>query len=44
VFLFVRKMRKIWNFHIRFGAWLGVPGVRAHTRKLASYWEKTERQ
>ena len=42
VFLFIRSQRKFWNFQIRFGAWLGVPGVRVHTRKLASYWEKTQ--
>jgi hypothetical protein len=44
VFLLMRSLRKSWNFHIRFGAWLGLPAVREHTRKLASYWEKTERQ
>jgi len=44
VFLFIRGMRKFWNFQIRFGAWLGLAGVRVHTRKLASYWDKTELQ
>jgi hypothetical protein len=44
VFLFIRGMRKFWNFQIRLGAWLGLAGVRVHTRKLASYWDKTERQ
>jgi len=43
-FLLLRSLRKFWNFQIRFGAWLGLPGVRAHTRKLASYWEKMGRQ
>jgi hypothetical protein len=42
VFFFIRGMRKFWNFQIRLGAWLGVPGVRMHTRKLADYWEKTD--
>lgn len=44
VFLFIRGVRKFWNFQIRFGAWLGLAGVRVHTRKLASYWDKTEPQ
>jgi hypothetical protein len=44
VFLFIRGMRKFWNFQIRFGAWLGLAGVRVHTRKLASYWDKTGSQ
>jgi hypothetical protein len=44
VFLFIRGIRKFWNFQIRFGAWLGLAGVRVHTRKLASYWDKTESQ
>jgi hypothetical protein len=42
VFDFIGSVRKFWNFQIRFGAWLGVPAVRTHTRKLASYWEKTD--
>jgi hypothetical protein len=42
VFFFIRSLRKFWNFQIRLGAWLGMPAVRTHTRKLASYWEKTD--
>jgi hypothetical protein len=42
VFFFIRSLRKFWNFQIRFGAWLGSPALRMHTRKLASYWEKTD--
>jgi hypothetical protein len=42
VFLLMRSMRKFWNFQIRFGTWLGVPGVRRYTHALASYWEKKE--
>jgi hypothetical protein len=42
VFLLIRSLRKFWNFQIRLGAWLAFAGVRVHTRKLASYWEKTQ--
>jgi hypothetical protein len=41
VFLLIRALRKFWNFQIRFGAWIGLPCIRAHTRRLAAYWIKT---
>jgi hypothetical protein len=42
VFLLIRALRKIWNFQIRLGAWIGLKSVRVHTRRLASYWERTQ--
>jgi hypothetical protein len=43
VFLLIRALRKFWNFQIRFGAWLGLPCIRSHTRRLAAYWVRTGR-
>ena len=42
VFLLIRGVRKFWNFQIRLATWIAVPSVRAHTRALASYWERTD--
>jgi hypothetical protein len=42
VFLLIRALRKFWNFQIRLGASLGLKSVRAHTRRLASFWERPQ--
>ena len=42
VFLLLRALRRFWNFQIRVGAWLRVPCIRVHTRRLASYWHGPE--
>jgi hypothetical protein len=41
VFLLIRDLRKFWNFQIRLGTWLALPGVRLHMRTLAAYWAKS---
>ena len=42
VFLLIRALRKFWNFQLRFGAWIGWPSIRLHTRRLASYWGRPQ--
>jgi hypothetical protein len=42
VFLLIRALRKLWNFHIRLGAWIGLKSVRVHTRRLASHWGRAQ--
>jgi hypothetical protein len=42
VFLLIRALRRFWNVQIRIGAWIGLPFIRCHTRRLASYWVRTE--
>jgi hypothetical protein len=42
VFLLIRALRKLWNFQIRLGAWIGLKSVRVHTRRLASHWGRAQ--
>jgi hypothetical protein len=42
VFLLIRALRKLWNFQIRLGAWIGLKSVRDHTRRLASHWGRAQ--